>query len=421
MYQISLRARIDNTDYVVGSVRDILIANKQDNGEIQKAIVQNDELLASLKSIGDAITKLENEIAQLQLDAHEAFVDQDFVLVDQINAQIEAKQIEVNTLIDSRESLQTQRTELINIAAVAAADKIKPRNADGTKSPNLSAKKSVNSNNSNSGTYGTATLTKPGDMPLNYNASAVKDAYFSSSPFFNAEMNFKGNQPVAIAKAANLWQGSKGSKGMIVTSASTLKAWNSGAARPQGAKVGDNLNYGFQFQYNPGTVSMNYYTAPNIDVGLQTSGQDLFNLAGVAGSQGSINFDIIINRVMDFRNFSSTGQPKANAKDNYSKPPQTIGEWRELWNKGTMYDVEYLLRTIMGFTLDSYLRGTKTSDMGWLPATPVELHLGHKLRYWGTINSLDLKHVIFDERMVPLFTTVSISFARLPDYPALGQ
>jgi hypothetical protein len=421
MYQISLRARIDNTDYVIGSVRDILIANKQDNGDIQKAIVQNDELLASLKSIGDAITKLENEIAQLQLDAHEAFVDQDFVLVDQINAQIDAKQIEVNTLIDSRESLQTQRTELINIAAVAAADKIKPRNADGTKSPKLSAKKSVNSNNSNSGTYGTATLTKPSDMPLNYNASAVKDAYFSSSPFFNAEMNFKGNQPAAVAKAMNLWQGSRGSKGMIVTSASTLKAWNSGAARPQGAKVGDNLNYGFQFQYNPGTVSMNYYTAPNIDVGLQTSGQDLFNLAGVAGSQGSINFDIIINRVMDFRNFSSTGQPKANAKDNYSKPPQTIGEWRELWNKGTMYDVEYLLRTIMGFTLDSYLRGTKTSDMGWLPATPVELHLGHKLRYWGTINSLDLRHVIFDERMVPLFTTVSISFARLPDYPALGQ
>lgn len=421
MYRISLRARIVDEDFVIGSARDIAIANKIDNAEIQKAVVRNEELLNTLKGISIAVTALENEIADLQIAAQEAFLEQDFVLVDQINAQITAKQIEIDTLLASRDSLQTQRTELLNIAAVAAADKLRPTNADGTKAPRLTAKKSVNSNASNNGTYGTATLTKPGSMPLNYNASAVKDAYFSSSPFFNAEMNFKGNQPAAVAKASNLWQGSKGSKGMIVTSATTLKAWNSGASRPQGAKVGDNLNYGFQFQYNPGTVAMNYYTAPNIDVGLQTSGQDLFNLAGVAGSQGSINFDIIINRVMDFRNFTPTGQPKEGAKENYSKPPQTIEEWRDLWNKGTMYDVEYLLRTIMGFTLDSYLRGTKTSDMGWLPATPVELHLGNKLRYWGTINSLDLKHVIFNERMVPMFTTVSISFARLPDYPALGQ
>jgi len=421
MYTLNLRARVIDGDFVVGSARDVALANKNDNADIQKAVVRNEELLTTLRNIFLSITALENEIAELQKSAHTAFIAQDFVLVDQINAQIDAKQMQINDLIDTRESLQTQRTELLNIAAVAAADKLIPKNVDGSKSSKTTAKKSVNSNASNNGNYGAGVLTKPGDMPLNYNASAVRDAYFSSSPSFNAEMQIKGNQPAAVSKAMNLWQGSRGSKGMIVTSATTLKAWNSGAARPQGAKVGDNLNYGFQFQYNPGTVAMNYYTAPNIDVGLQTSGQDLFNLAGVAGSQGSINFDIIINRVMDFRNFTPTGQPKDGASQNYSKPPQTIGEWRDLWNKGTMYDVEFLLRTIMGFTLDSYLRGTKTSDMGWLPATPVELHLGNKLRYWGTINSLDLKHVIFNERMVPMFTTVSISFARLPDYPALGQ
>jgi hypothetical protein len=82
-----------------------------------------------------------------------------------------------------------------------------------------------------------------------------------------------------------------------------------------------------------------------------------------------------------------------------------------------MYDIEYLLRTLMGTTMSSYLRGENTADMGWLPAIPVELHLGKSLRYLGTINNINLNHIIFDERMVPLFTTVDIGFARLPDYP----
>ena len=86
-----------------------------------------------------------------------------------------------------------------------------------------------------------------------------------------------------------------------------------------------------------------------------------------------------------------------------------------------MYDVEFLLRVLMGTTMNSYLRGERTADMGWLPAMPVELHLGKSLRYLGTVNSLNLNHMIFNEKMVPMLTTVDISFARLPDYPATGS
>jgi hypothetical protein len=271
-------------------------------------------------------------------------------------------------------------------------------------------------------------LPGSGALPLYYNASAVREAYFSSRSSFQAVtrknnqitgLMQSANQPSAVSAATDLWTSSQGSKGMIVTSEQVLKAWNSGSNNPNTADAGDNHNYGFQFQYNPGTVAMTYFTSPNVDVTMMTSGQEMFNLAGVSGSQGSVSFQVIINRIFDMSYYGPDGvlKPGIEANAIYSKPPAT-GEFKDIYNKGTMYDVEFLLRVLMGTTMSSYLRGERTADMGWLPAMPVELHLGKSLRYLGTVNSLSLNHMIFNERMVPMLTTLDIAFARLPDYPA---
>lgn len=265
-------------------------------------------------------------------------------------------------------------------------------------------------------------------LPLFYNASAVREAYFSSRPSFQAMASggpgkLRGlmqsaNQPSVVAAATDLWTSSQGSKGMIVTSEQVLKAWNSGSNNPNTADAGDNHNYGFQFQYNPGTVAMSYFTSPNVDVTMMTSGQEMFNLAGVSGSQGSVSFQVIINRMFDMSYYTPDGvlKPGIDASSIYAKVP-AADEYKDIYNKGTMYDVEFLLRVLMGTTMSSYLRGERTADMGWLPAMPVELHLGKSLRYLGTVNSLSLNHMIFNERMVPMLTTLDIAFARLPDYP----
>ena len=274
-------------------------------------------------------------------------------------------------------------------------------------------------------------LQKSGGLPLYYNASSVREAYFSSRPSFQtAVQNNKlttglmqsSNQPRVVSAATDLWTSSQGSKGMIVTSEQVLKAWNSGSNKPNTADATDNHNYGFQFQYNPGTVAMSYFTSPNVDVTMMTSGQEMFNLAGVSGAQGSVSFQIIINRIFDMSYYTEFGtlKPGVDANSIYAKAPAS-GEFADIYNKGTMYDVEFLLRVLMGTTMNSYLRGERTADMGWLPAMPVELHLGKSLRYLGTVNSLNLNHMIFNEKMVPMLTTVDISFARLPDYPATGS
>ncbi|CAB4128762.1 hypothetical protein UFOVP111_75 [uncultured Caudovirales phage] len=260
---------------------------------------------------------------------------------------------------------------------------------------------------------------------LQYNASAVKEAYFSTASNFTSRVQGPVNIPTAgeggtqPPKAADLWRSVNNSKGMIVTSEQVLKAWNSSTNKTSTSDSFDNHNYGFQFQYNPGTVAMSYYTSPNVDVTMITSGTEMFNLAGVSGSQGSVSFQVVINRILDMQYYTSDGALKDNVSggDIYSIPPKTVEEYKALYDHGTMYDVEFLLRVLMGTTMNSYLRGERTADMGWLPAVPVELHLGKNLRYLGTVNNINLNHVIFDSRMVPVFTTVDIGFARLPDYP----
>ncbi|CAB4128675.1 hypothetical protein UFOVP223_104 [uncultured Caudovirales phage] len=331
-----------------------------------------------------------------------------YTLVKNYEAAYNVDKIRLETLSTTLKSVMSSRQSTIvnqelsaSLAAAAAATEVE-KNTQGNQ----------------------GTTTKPiGD--LLYNASAVREAYFSNTKSFQTSIDGRNrlsgvmkssNQPQAIGVAqTDLWNKASASKGMIVTSKAVLKAWSSNPT-PLPGQSGEH-NYGFQFHYNPGTVSMNYFTSPNVDVTMMTSGTEKFNLAGVSGSQGSVSFQIILNRLFDFQYYNSFGQ--LTDKTRYAIAPKDSADEKMLYEKGTMYDVEYLLRTLMGTTMKSYLRGENTADMGWLPAIPVELHLGKSLRYLGTINSVSLNHIIFDERMVPIFSTLNIDFVRLPDYPEL--
>ena len=84
-----------------------------------------------------------------------------------------------------------------------------------------------------------------------------------------------------------------------------------------------------------------------------------------------------------------------------------------------MYDLEYFFRTVHGFQLangeySTTLNGL-TTDPGWLPVTPVELHLGNGLRYRVRVADLQVRHSIFNNRMVPVLSVVSFTCARYWD------
>jgi hypothetical protein len=104
----------------------------------------------------------------------------------------------------------------------------------------------------------------------------------------------------------------------------------------------------------------------------------------------------------------------------YSPRQPEEDEQLEIYRKGTMYDLEFLFRAVLKHGFPSYFHERNssdgiTSDVGFIMSGPVELHLGTSLRYMGTVNQINVSHVLFDERMVPIFTNVSFAFGRYID------
>jgi hypothetical protein len=301
--------------------------------------------------------------------------------------------------------------------------------------------------------------------PVIHNLPAVKEVYFTANNLANFKVD-KGNLPAIVFAAEKLWADSKPYKGMIQSyivpsRLKDNKTWwkpdDAGTTGLGGSDKTRRINtrrYGFQFQYNPSTVSMAYAGAPQVDIGLQTSGADKVPLIGSSVTSSTVTFSIIINRMHDFKYLSkmtelnvkpiSQPPPKGAAyvyRSTYGKLPvneiyshvgnhpvnpenagtaaevTSVAQELNLINElGTMYDIEYLLRTLLGYQLKSNLRGKFTSDIGYLGAYPVELHLGKNLRYLGIIDGFSVSHTIFNQNMVPVFSNVQITFSRLPDF-----
>jgi hypothetical protein len=186
------------------------------------------------------------------------------------------------------------------------------------------------------------------------------------------------------------------------------------AAKKAGIKFND-TPYGFRFLYNPTDVSMAWGIVDAFSPQYAASGAN--GMTGVAAGlmKGTIAFTLILNRIEDMGIIYPDGSYAQLLDGGWPTDPD-ITETKMIYKKGTMYDIEYLFRAMNGFYADyqSGLNGI-TADKGWLQPIPMELHLGAGLRYLVRVSSLDLKHMMFNERMVPILTTVNIVCTRYYD------
>jgi hypothetical protein len=260
-----------------------------------------------------------------------------------------------------------------------------------------------------------------GPTGIEYNVGSVKEAYFTGKQdTAETAKLFAGNTPAKVAEAMDLWKAGSASKGMIVTHTPLNGQWIDGNSG-NWAVPGDTSSIrrsGFQFLYNPTTIGMTYGGVPPVDITVATSGQEDYTLQAPSLYQSAINFEILINRMHDLKYIEEKGVLKGNLKasDLYVGNIPDTKTLSKIYNKGTMYDIEFLLKTM--FAVDpfpSLLRG-RTTDIGFLGPSPVQLHLGKKLRYVVMVDSITVDHVIFNNQMVPMFSTVRISTRRIPDY-----
>ena len=285
----------------------------------------------------------------------------------------------------------------------------------------------------------------PDTNSIKFNIPMVSQAYFRG---IQAEV-LNGNHVDAgrYVAAQNTW--SIGADGTPISGRGAFqidRKTTNAAAVAQAVKDAATLKtkpdtnlYGFRFLYNPNSVNMNWGSVQAQDPIYESSGQDVF-IPGTSNLiQSYVDFSIIINRIEDFNYIDNHGLKKlmsvpSNNPTDYGSKIVTVNnpypkgisnsELVQIYEKGTMYDIEYLFKTMHALTgnvsYSSSLMGT-TSDPGWLPVRPVELHLGNHLRYRVRIQSLSVNHTVFNPRMIPILSTVNFSCARYWDGPITTQ
>jgi hypothetical protein len=261
-----------------------------------------------------------------------------------------------------------------------------------------------------------------------YNAPMVQYAYFNASsglPIATSLTDGNARWPQPFKDGNKAFRGPKNSRGVIQMAAATVWNINHQAPLKKGETGLDKTPYGFRFHYNPQMLTMSYGMANGVSAEEISSGHDNINPITPLSSGSSFSLRIPLNRTEDmlFLNADGTLKPESRLQVYGPQglyPEDVLGEdLQAIYNKGTMYDLEYLFRTCNGGRKDynSLLRGPN-ADHGWVSGMAVECHLGSNLRYLGQLVSINVSHIHFNERMVPILSYVDLQFKRYYDTPS---
>jgi chaperonin cofactor prefoldin len=251
-----------------------------------------------------------------------------------------------------------------------------------------------------------------------YNAPLVSGAYLGqgiSADSIGGTLDTKGfpiNAPV-FTDAYSAWRGVSGGRGTIQMDRQYVR--NMANSQKESLKI-DKQMYGFKFLYNPTTVSMGWGVQANMDPDYMSSGEEIFNPISANLITSTVVFEVLLNRIADFNHLKSDGSLIGSYP--YGQIDVPIEERKQIYDRGTMYDLEYFFKTINGprASFTSKYNGV-TADAGWLLPSSLELHLGAGMRYRIRINEVSINHAIFNNRMVPILSTVRFVCGRYNDGP----
>jgi hypothetical protein len=178
--------------------------------------------------------------------------------------------------------------------------------------------------------------------------------------------------------------------------------------------------WGFRFAYNPQALSLTSTLDGTPDYSNYGSAEGDVSVPLTSSSQGS--FTIWLNRIQDLRSL---------AVGNYSNYATVLvpEEIEGLLARGTDYDVDYLYRVTNGIVyfnksqFSSSYGAAGSADQGLLMGGLVDIAFGGvngNLRVFGQITGITVNHLLFNKDLVPVLSTVDISFTRYP-YTARGK
>jgi len=346
--------------------------------------------------------------------------------INEMNSAIAVLTTRINTAETLKRSIQNQLISSSQAAAKKEFDKKTTKNTKDIKKPGKGSRPIT-------GATDEAPISPPTPpIPLyTYNAPMVRSAYFrSKGP--QSETTSRGISDAGnYTDAKNMYTPIKYDPitGAVLESApaakGTIQMYRNryDLTRYYETKENTDLDstmYGFKFLYNPTEVSMGWGIAEGVNPDVIQSGADGYIVPIGAGlNQSTVDFTLLLNRIGDMAYLDSNGRIPG-ADNPYPGNFNKLEDLKMIYKKGTMYDLEYLFRTINGpnASYQSSLND-KTADRGFLLGAQVELHLGDGLRYLVRIGSLSINHTVFNDRMVPILSNVQISCHRFYDPPRI--
>lgn len=262
---------------------------------------------------------------------------------------------------------------------------------------------STASGHTSSGTPPAAAPNPYANTPVNYNPpnniNTRNDPYGIQS---RPQRAYVGSQleTVGLSSSAAL--------GYIYQDDSTAQAVN-GAGSTAGA-----LNkWGFRFTYNPTNISYGTQSSSALDV--TTFAKDPANLVG---GNTVVQLELYLNRIVDFQDLTD---PNLDIQKSYPFKEHASSMSAEdingILTRGTEYDLEFLYRVVNGDPRTNDVLSDSTlasSDFGYITGVPFKLILHNDLRYFCSIQSITVNHVMFTPSMVPILSVVSLSLIRYP-------
>lgn len=190
--------------------------------------------------------------------------------------------------------------------------------------------------------------------------------------------------------------------------------------------------YGFRFLMNPTNFSEGFSNTSNVDpIAYRASIERLDSPPVPIMSGATMSFELLLTRVDDMRILRMGDD--VSPQYYFARPNQeSFQEMKEgILTRGTMYDVEYLFRTVNGKRFPVWWNDTPSSDWGALLPRPIIVSMGdtggvgysstlsnNVFRYRrirGILSSVSISHMRFAPGMVPILTKVAIEVERFSD------
>jgi hypothetical protein len=368
--------------------------------DIEAKIVKNDKELSLANR--DYATKAKASLADPTNTTKEAAYKAAQIKVQDLQRRKGALNTGLNSTKNNLSGLNSVLTKITAITNKTSAEVLAGEKKDNTNGENSSG--------------GPTTIKK-----YFYNAPAAISVYFTSGSLQSRLTKSQKHLPSSMVNAlSDAFKTPNGNRGVIqmysLTAANLKKRFKDNSFATKDTKP-----YGFRFHYNPTSISVTYGSMDKMSPELMRDEMQVFNPVTPI-NVGGVSFELYLNRIDDLSFIKPNGTLSLDGKTFGSTdiyPEEVLpAELKNIYRRGTMYDLEYLFRALHSGQQDynSILRG-KTSDIGWIARVPVEVHLGDGLRYLISINSISVNHVLFNDRMVPMLSIVTISGSRFFDMP----